>query len=84
MTLIPNWGQVLAHAWSVRFIALASIMTGLEVGFPYFAGILPVPDGLFGALAGLCSAAALVTRVVAQNGLTPPTPPEEEQTGIGA
>lgn len=84
MTFISNWWEVLTRAWSVRFIALASIMTGLEVGFPYFAGHLPIPDGLFGALAGLFSAAGLVARILAQNGITPPEEPEQEQEGIGA
>lgn len=77
MTLLPNWWEVLTRAWSARLIALASIMTGLEVGFPYFAGHLPIPEGLFGALAGLFSAAALVARILAQEGLTPPPEPDQ-------
>jgi|TARA_A100001391_G_C5079610_1_gene279782 hypothetical protein len=69
MKLLPNWWEVIARAWSVRFLALAAMMTGLEVGFPYFQPHIPLPEGLFGALSGLFSAAALVARIIAQDDL---------------
>ena len=66
MDILNNWRDILAHAWSVRFMALAAALTGLEVAAPYLSELVPVPTGLFAALSGLCSAAALVARVVAQ------------------
>jgi hypothetical protein len=70
--LIPNWKDVLIYGWNARLIALAAALTGLEVAVPYLDNLVPIPQGLFSALAGLCSAAALVARVIAQKGITPP------------
>jgi len=69
MQLLSNWKEVLLRAWSVRLLAVVGILSGLEVALPYFEGVFPVPSGLFGALAGLCSAAALVARILVQNNL---------------
>jgi len=66
MNILNNWRDILVHAWSVRLMALAAALTGLEVATPYLSGLVPIPTGLFAALSGLCSAAALVARVIAQ------------------
>lgn len=76
MTLLANWRDVIAHAWSVRLVALAAALTGLEVAAPYFEGVLAIPTGLFAALSGLASAAALVARVLAQREVSQPTKEE--------
>lgn len=82
MNLTPKWQDILVHAWSVRLMALAAALTGLEVAAPYLSGLLPIPTGLFAALSGLCSAAALVARVIAQKEITPPAKdPFEEPFG---
>jgi len=70
MKILNNWRDILAHAWSVRLMALAAALTGLEVATPYLSEIVSIPTGLFAALSGLCSAAALVARVIAQQDIT--------------
>lgn len=72
MTLYENWTEILKKAWSVRFMLLAGLFSGIEAAL---AGLQPVldekgvPAGLFAALSGLATAAALVARVVAQANL---------------
>ena len=80
--LLPNWRDVLAHAWSVRLIALAAALTGLEVATPYLNEVMNIPAGLFAALSGLCSAAALVARVFAQQYPAPEQSDPHEEGGI--
>lgn len=66
MKLLPNWRSVLSRAWSVRLIVLAAILSGGEVAAPYLEGVVDLPRGLFAALSGVISAAALVARIFAQ------------------
>ena len=64
MKLYDNWQDILKKAWSIRFIALAAILTGLEVLLPLFHE--SVPKNLFAALSFVCVSAAFVARLVAQ------------------
>lgn len=69
LTLIENWRAVLKHAWSVRLILLAAVLSGLEVAMQVviaFGVQVPVPSGLFAALAGLVSFAACLARFFVQ------------------
>jgi len=66
MKLIPNAGRVLKHAWSIRLLLLAGVLSGLEFALPYLDGCLPLPPRLFAGLSGLTVAAAFVARIVAQ------------------
>ena len=66
MRLVANWRAVLKHAWSVRLLLLAGILSGLEVALPLLDGILPVPPTTFAALSGLCVCMAFIARLVAQ------------------
>lgn len=63
---VDNWRAVLRYAWSVRLMAIAAILSGVEVAMPYFEGVLPIPSGIFGALAGATTLAAMLARMVAQ------------------
>jgi hypothetical protein len=65
--LYDNWKDILKHAWSLRFMGLAFVFTTLEVALPFFSEA--VPQRVFGALSGLCAAAAFVSRLVAQKGV---------------
>lgn len=69
MTLLPDWKEVLTKAWSVRFIALAAVLSGVEVVVSVLQPTMAddMPPGVFAALAGLVTAAALVARVLAQS-----------------
>ena len=79
MILIPEWREVLRKAWSLRLMALAGLLSGLEVAMPYLDGILPIPTGLFAAASGLIVAAAFVSRLVAQSSLRQPTKKYEDE-----
>lgn len=78
MKLLSNWQAVLTKAWSIRFIVLAAMLSGVEVTIQYLDGFMGIPQNLFAALSGLASAAALVARIVAQENVPPkePTPSE--------
>ena len=65
---IPNWRQILTKAWSVRLMAMAAVLSGLEVAMPYLDGSLP--QGTFAALSGVISGAALLARLLAQRGVS--------------
>jgi len=66
MRLARDWKKIASRAWSFRLIALSAVFTGLEVAVPFLDGVLPVHPGVFAALAGLTSMAALIARVIAQ------------------
>jgi len=66
MQLVSNWRAVLRHAWSVRLMVLAVVLTGLEAAWPYLDGLFPIPRGLFAALSGFVSAGAIYARFIAQ------------------
>ncbi|MVA98834.1 hypothetical protein GN330_16425 [Nitratireductor sp. CAU 1489] len=67
MTLVANWRRVLRHAWSVRLMLLAALLSGAEIALPLLQGVLPVPPLTFAALSGLTTAAALIARFIAQD-----------------
>lgn len=72
MRLIPNWKDVLLHAWSLRLMALAMLFTVAEVLLQLLTPAdLGIPPLTFAALSGLASAGAFATRLLAQKGLTP-------------
>jgi len=64
--LHPDWWRILTRAWSVRLIALAFILTMLEVALPLVQPYLSISPVLVGALAGISAAAAFIARLVAQ------------------
>lgn len=70
MKLVANWRAVLTRAWSVRLMALAFVLTALEVALPLLDGMLPIPPYTFAALSGLATAGAFVARLVAQNNVS--------------
>jgi hypothetical protein len=64
MKLYDNWKDILTKAWSIRFIILAGILSGLEIILPLFNE--SIPENLFAALSFVCVSAAFVARLVAQ------------------
>lgn len=66
MRLIDNWRIVLRHAWSIRLMALAALLSGAEVALPFVEPWLPIHEGFLALAAGLTTAAAFVARLVAQ------------------
>jgi len=67
MTLLPNWRDVLRKAWSIKFMVLAALMSGIEVVMSILQPSNTLPPGVFAALAGVVTSAALVARLLAQN-----------------
>jgi hypothetical protein len=62
-----DWKTILKKAWSIRFIALAGVLSGLEVILPLFSG--SVKPGLFAVLSFFAVSAAFIARIVAQKDL---------------
>lgn len=65
-TAIHNWRDVLKYAWSLRLIALAAVLSGLEVAIQFFVENPPLPRGVFALLSALVTVAAFFARFVAQ------------------
>jgi hypothetical protein len=66
MRLLEDWKDVLTKAWSIRLIAVAALLSGIEVALPLLDGILSIPRGIFAALSALTTAAAFIARLLAQ------------------
>ena len=64
MRLIEDWRHVLKHAWSIRFIVLAALLSGVEIVLPMFSDV--VSRGVFAALTLVVSVAAAIARLVTQ------------------
>jgi hypothetical protein len=77
MKLVTNWRAVLRHAWSVRLLLLAAVLSGLEAALPLLAPYLPIPDRLFAVLTGLTVGAALFVRFLAQKGVSHADPKDQ-------
>lgn len=67
MRLRRDWRAVLRKAWSVRLIAAAALLSGVEAALPLFDD--KFPRGVFAALSFVVVGAALVARIVAQKDL---------------
>jgi hypothetical protein len=64
--LHDDWKKIVTKAWSIRLIAAAFVLTGIETYFGVFGSPSWLPPGTFAALSGLTSAAAFVARLYAQ------------------
>ena len=67
MKLYGNWKEILRRSWSLRFILLAGVLSGIEVILPFFSE--DIPRNLFAALSFMAVSAAFVARLVAQKGI---------------
>ena len=64
MHLVPNWRDVISHAWSLRLIAIAAILEAIEVALPFFSDA--IPSGVFSIVGLVVSVGAMVARIIAQ------------------
>ena len=67
MYFYPNYKEILRRSWSLRFIILAGVLSGLEVILPFFSD--EIPRNLFAVLSFVAVSAAFVARLVAQKGI---------------
>ena len=67
MQLYDNWREILRRRWSLRFIILAGILSGIEMALPLFSDA--IPRNLFAILSFVSVSAAFVARLVAQKGI---------------
>lgn len=70
MRLASDWRRIMRKAWSIRLIAMAGILSGMEIVMPMLDGIITVPRGIFAALCGIVTCAALVMRLIAQRSMS--------------
>lgn len=61
-----NWWRTLIHAWSIRLVLLAAVLSGIEFILPIFMNNPPIPRGCFAAFSFIVSIAACYARLVAQ------------------
>lgn len=67
MKLVDNWKSILAHAWSMRLMFLAAILSAGELVLPMYADVFP--RHAFAALSALLMMAAMVARLLVQNNM---------------
>lgn len=71
--LLHNWRDVLRLAWSVRLMALAGLLSGVEVLIQVLTAYSyepPISVSVFEVLSGLMTVAAFAARFFAQKGLS--------------
>ena len=64
MKLYSNWKEIIRKAWSIRFMLMAGVLSGIEIVLPLFAD--QFPRSIFAALSFVFVSAAFVSRLVAQ------------------
>ena len=64
MKLLADWKRILRRAWSIRFMLMAGLLSGVETALPFFYEAMP--HGVFAMLSGVSVGAAFVARLVAQ------------------
>ena len=71
MKLIPNWAIVLKRAWSLRFLALAFVLTSAEAVLPFIAPEVHKHLWVLALANAIIIPCAFVARFVVQKGVTP-------------
>jgi hypothetical protein len=66
MKLAEDWRIVLSHAWSIRLIVIAGVLSGMEAALPLFGDLLPIPPRVLAGGTFVVVATAFVARLVAQ------------------
>lgn len=61
-----DWKHILLHAWSVRLIILAAVLSAVEVALPLIQPYVNINPIYVGVAAGLASAGAFFARIFAQ------------------
>ena len=64
VSLYPNWKQIIRKAWSIRFMAMAALLSACEVVLPLYEDT--IPRNIFASLSFFFVTAAFISRIVAQ------------------
>lgn len=73
VTLKENWRAILKHAWSIRLMMLAALLSGFEAFLPWAKEVgwfEWLPGGLFALVVLFISFAAMYSRLVVQKNIT--------------
>lgn len=65
--IIGNWREVLKKAWSIKFMLLSAVFSGLEAALPYLDNF--APKGLMAFLSLAAVSGGLISRFIQQNGI---------------
>ncbi len=68
--LVHNWRDLIKHAWSLRLIVIAALLSGAEIALPFLTEFLPIPHGVFAGLSFITVAAAFIARLLAQKSIS--------------
>lgn len=71
MKLVSNWAVVLKHAWSLRIMAIAFVLTSAEAVLPFIAPEVHKRLWILAIANALIIPCAFVARLVAQERITP-------------
>jgi hypothetical protein len=66
----PHWPQIVLRAWSIRFLALAGLLSGLEAAFSMVGQYLPLGNAALATVTFFLVVAACIARLVAQKNLS--------------
>jgi hypothetical protein len=64
MKLYDNWKEILRKAWSIRFMVIAAVLSGIEIVLPMFSE--QFPRNVFAILSFIFVGAAFMSRIIAQ------------------
>jgi hypothetical protein len=79
LKLEEEWKHIVKKAWSFRLLALAGVLSGIEIILPMFE--TSFPRGVFAAISFAVTCSALVARVVAQPKMDEAISDKKEQNG---
>jgi len=79
MKLHDDWQWIVSHTWSIRFTAIAFMLSALETFLGLVANTNHLPPTLFAGISALVTGLAFVARLVAQE--HPVAPPAEPSDG---
>lgn len=66
MRLLPHWRKLIRHAWSVRFLGIAFVLSGVEAALPMIQPYCDVSPTLIAGLTGLATAGAFISGLIGQ------------------
>ena len=68
MKMLKDWKDIARKAWSIRLMLTAGLLSGAEVILPMFMD--DMPRNVFAVLSMLVITGAMISRLVAQKGLS--------------